>query len=172
MSTTCFYCKTPIRQDADGAWIDETDGDCCWGEPINLVNENEPHTPIVNVDNAEPTYIEGDAGHLVGLAAGVYERINQWCAVLQERYDARGNSYPQLYEIRALRRYLRIEEFRPEPMNGRSVHAFVDPATGDVFKSASWTKPAKHVRFNVLDDASFATMVATCDPYGSYLYIR
>ena len=32
----------------------------------------------------------------------------------------------------------------------RSVHAFVDKKTGEVYKAASFKAPAKHVRFNLL----------------------
>lgn len=130
----------------------------------------------VNVDNADPTYVEGDGGHLVGLAAGVYERIEQWLAVLTQRSLDRNVKYPDLattYSINPLRRYVRIVEAHgSSPIGGRSVHAFVDPTNGDVYKSAGWAKPAKHVRFNLLDDESFARMIATCDPYGGYLYLR
>jgi hypothetical protein len=54
----------------------------------------------------------------------------------------------------------------------RSVHAFYDKRTGDVYKAAGWKAPAKHVRFNLLDDASFDRMLSKCDWPGHYLYIR
>ena len=56
--------------------------------------------------------------------------------------------------------------------NQRSVHAFYDIRTGDVYKAAGWKAPAKHVRYNLLDDASFARMLEACDWPGHYLYIR
>ena len=54
----------------------------------------------------------------------------------------------------------------------RSVHAFYDQVTGDVYKAAGWKAPAKHVRFNLLDDASFRRMMDVADWTGRYLYIR
>ena len=59
-------------------------------------------------------------------------------------------------------------------INGKhnSVHAFYDIRTGDVYKAAGWKAPAKHVRYNLLDDASFARMLEVCDWSGGYLYIR
>lgn len=54
----------------------------------------------------------------------------------------------------------------------RSVHAFYDMRTGDVYKAAGWKAPAKHVRYNLLDDASFDRMLEACDWPGGYLYIR
>ena len=32
------------------------------------------------------------------------------------------------------------------------IHCFVNIKTGDVFKPESYNKPAKHVRYNLLDD--------------------
>jgi hypothetical protein len=50
---------------------------------------------------------------------------------------------------------------------GRSVHAFVDVKTGDVYMPASWNAPAKHVRFNLL--TNFPTNITWS---GGYLYLR
>ena len=50
-----------------------------------------------------------------------------------------------------------------------SVHAFVDVNNGDVYKPASWNKPAKHVRFNLLQDPQ--TCFNKCDWSGGYLYL-
>ena len=53
----------------------------------------------------------------------------------------------------------------------QSVHAFIDKKTGDVYKPASWKAPAKHVRFNLLDDNSREECLARCDWAGGYLYL-
>ena len=55
-----------------------------------------------------------------------------------------------------------------------SVHAFVDKKTGDVYKAASWNKPAKHVRFTFQDSNQLRFLL---DPNnvgwaGGYLYLR
>ena len=52
----------------------------------------------------------------------------------------------------------------------RSAHAFVDLTTGDVYKSASWTAPAKGIRYNLMDDNSREEMYKRADWAGSYLY--
>jgi len=39
-----------------------------------------------------------------------------------------------------------------------------------VYKAASWKVPAKGVRYNLLDDASFDHMIEVCDWSGRYLY--
>lgn len=52
---------------------------------------------------------------------------------------------------------------------GRSVHCFIDKATGDIYKAESWRKPAKHVRFNW--DRDRDTLAKVADPHGGYLYM-
>ena len=56
--------------------------------------------------------------------------------------------------------------------NQRSVHAFVDKKTGEVYKAASWRGPAKDVRFDlrVIKDREF--VLENCDWAGGYLYKR
>ena len=51
-----------------------------------------------------------------------------------------------------------------------SVHCFVDRITGDVFKPASWSKPAPIPRYNLLVNAQ--DCLTKCDWNGGYLYIR
>lgn len=54
----------------------------------------------------------------------------------------------------------------------RSVHAFVDKKTGELYKAASWKAPAKGVRFDlrVITDREF--VLENCDWAGAYLYQR
>ena len=54
----------------------------------------------------------------------------------------------------------------------RSVHAFVDKKTGDVFKPASFKAPAKIVRYNLLRIESREQCFERADWAGGYLYIR
>jgi hypothetical protein len=55
---------------------------------------------------------------------------------------------------------------------GRSVHAFVDKQTGQVYKPASWKAPAKIVRYDLrlIEDREF--LFEKADWAGSYLYLR
>ena len=53
-----------------------------------------------------------------------------------------------------------------------SVHAFVDKKTGDVYKPASWKAPAKHVRYNLLDENSRTLCLNRASWAGGYLYLR
>jgi len=70
------------------------------------------------------------------------------------------------------KRYIRLVLSHNDDGSGRYVHAFVDIATGDLLKAAGWKAPAKGARGNLLDDESFAAVLAKADPYGSYLYIN
>jgi hypothetical protein len=55
---------------------------------------------------------------------------------------------------------------------GRSVHAFVDKKTGEVYKSASWKAPAKGVRYDLRIIEQREWLLENADWAGSYLYTR
>jgi hypothetical protein len=54
----------------------------------------------------------------------------------------------------------------------RSVHAFVDKQTGEVYKSASWKAPAKGVRFDLRLIEQREWLFENADWSGGYLYSR
>ena len=54
----------------------------------------------------------------------------------------------------------------------RSVHAFVDKKTGEVYKSASWKSPAKGVRFDLRIIEQREWLLENADWAGGYLYLR
>jgi hypothetical protein len=54
----------------------------------------------------------------------------------------------------------------------RSVHAFVDKKTGEVYKSASWKAPAKGVRYDLRLIEQREWLFENCDWAGGYLYAR
>ena len=56
--------------------------------------------------------------------------------------------------------------------NQRSVHAFVDRKTGEVYKSASWKSPAKGVRYDLRLIEQREWLFENADWSGSYLYAR
>ena len=72
------------------------------------------------------------------------------------------------FVIESGRKYLKIVMVN----NQRSVHAFVDRKTGELYKPAGWQGPAKHVRGQLLDSASREDILERCDWAGGYLYKR
>jgi len=53
----------------------------------------------------------------------------------------------------------------------RSVHAFVDKKTGEVYKPASFKAPAKIVRFNLCLIKDREWLLENADWAGEYLYL-
>ena len=54
----------------------------------------------------------------------------------------------------------------------RSVHAFVDKKTGEVYKPASFKAPAKIVRFNLCIMSDREWLLENADWAGGYLYMK
>ena len=54
----------------------------------------------------------------------------------------------------------------------RSVHAFVDKNTGEVYKSASWKSPAKGVRYDLRIIEQREWLLQNADWASGYLYAR
>ena len=54
----------------------------------------------------------------------------------------------------------------------RSVHAFVDKKTGEIYKSASWKSPAKGVRYDLRIIEQREWVLSNADWASSYLYAR
>ena len=101
-----------------------------------------------------------------------------------KRLEEIENGTANLYKfiVQKGRKYLKIinqqyDDMGPNPSyeykNG-SVHAFIDRETGDVYKPAGWAKPAKHVRYNLLErsDRNFLFDYRNVGWAGGYLYMR
>jgi hypothetical protein len=103
-----------------------------------------------------------------------HARINEWTDALEADFNTRNpNSTTGIrFECgEPGNRYCRIVQCDGNG-TARSVHAFYDLRNGDVYKAEGWKKPAKGVRFNLLDDASFALMLANLSWSGGYLYAK
>ena len=87
---------------------------------------------------------------------------------LNEKFAADG------YEFSVMngRRFDRIviENVRHGHNDHRSVFAFVERSTGDLYKAAGWNAPAKHKRYNGSELLNMA--IEDADVYGSFLYMR
>ena len=79
-------------------------------------------------------------------------------------------SNPYKFYIESGRKYHKL--IMETESGSRSVHAFVDKKTGEVYKPASFKAPAKHVRYNLLSEISREECYARADWAGGYLYIR
>ena len=99
---------------------------------------------------------------------------------LEEIENGTANLYK--YIVKKGRKYLKIINQQYDDMGAYatyqyrdgSVHAFIDRETGDVYKPASWNKPAKHVRYNLLErkDREFLFDYKNVGWAGGYLYMR
>ena len=101
-----------------------------------------------------------------------------------KRLEEIENGTANLYKfiVKKGRKYLKIINQQYDDMGAYathqykdgSVHAFIDRETGDVYKPASWNKPAKHVRYNLLErsDRNFLFDWRNVGWAGGYLYMR
>ena len=94
------------------------------------------------------------------------------CDCLVEDFKRANNRKTDGYKfyIESGRKYHKI--IMETGAGSRSVHAFVDKKTGEVYKAASFKAPAKIVRYNLLNIASREECFEKADWAGSYLYIR
>jgi hypothetical protein len=119
--------------------------------------------------------------------AKLNERVQAWADAIVASHDGQHPDLPVLHvkgadvplpapfiiEVDRLVKWWKVVQVA---YGQRSVHAFLDPATGDVYKAAGWKAPAKGARYNLLDDASYTTMLARLALpggwAGGYLYAR
>jgi hypothetical protein len=71
------------------------------------------------------------------------------------------------------KRFAKLVSTESDPQTGEKrgqtmVHSFVEIATGDIYKPASFKAPAKHARGNITDNAGRASM----SPQGHIIYLR
>jgi hypothetical protein len=98
--------------------------------------------------------------------SAVYDYSAKLCGALKSNYTSRNyKCIPPEFVIEEGRKYYKIIQVGEWQ---RSVHAFVDKKTGDLYKPAGWAAPAKGVRFNLLNDLE--NVLSRCDWAGSYLY--
>ena len=57
-----------------------------------------------------------------------------------------------------------------KPPSHTCVEAFIDRQTGDLYKPASYRKPAKGARYNLRDQKSLISLYKNLDPFGGHLY--
>jgi len=94
------------------------------------------------------------------------------CEALMQDFKGRNNGRDSGYKfyIESGRKYHKL--IMETGVGSRGIHAFIDKKTGEVYKPASWKAPAKHIRFNLLDDNSREECLGRCDWAGGYLYMN
>ena len=93
----------------------------------------------------------------------VEENVYKLAEYIKADYNKYSYSREYNVEIKKGRKYYKV-------ITDNSVHCFVDVKNGDVFKPASWNKPAAIVRYNLLTNPQQCYNNVDCN--GSYLYIR
>ena len=103
--------------------------------------------------------------------ANVLKYSEMLCEALLQDFKGRNNgrSCDYKFYIESGRKYHKV--IMETEAGSRSVHAFIEKKFGNVYKAASWKAPAKHIRFNLLDDNSREECLARCDWAGGYLYM-
>ena len=103
----------------------------------------------------------------------------------RQQLDAIENGTANLmwFKVYSGKRYWKIVQQQFETWEGSkyygqyrdaSVHAFVDKKTGQIYKPAGWSKPAKHVRFDmrIISERNFVHNPNNTGWSGGYLYLR
>ena len=68
----------------------------------------------------------------------------------QENYPQNwANGFSYKYEVTRTPKWYKVTHTIGEQT---SVFAFIDPATGDIYKPAGWAKPAKGIRGNIFNE--------------------
>jgi hypothetical protein len=93
----------------------------------------------------------------------VEERVYKLAEYVLADYNKCGYNSDFKVEVKKGRKYYKV-------LTDNSVHCFVDVKNGNVYKPESYNKPAKHVRFNLLQDAQDCYNKVTWS--GGYLYLR
>ena len=131
--------------------------------PYNTFIRNEPMSTTFAEYSAQQEARENIANAVLGHTYALCEALRM---DYERKYDRTGyDFYPETG-----RKYHKI--IMVDSGGGRSVHAFVDKKTGEVYKSASWKSPAKGVRFDLRLIEQREWLLQHADWAGAYLYAR
>ena len=136
----------------------------------NTIQLNIHKYTLMLCDALEQDYIETAIRRQKFAAAnetGNREIMNKVC---EQRIEEIRNGDHYKFYIESGRKYHKI--VMETESQSKSVHAFVDKKTGEVYKPASFKAPAKIVRYNLLMIESREECLKRADWAGGYLYIR
>ena len=108
-----------------------------------------------------------DARNTIELNIGKY--CLMLCDCLLQDFYKKGSTQDYKFFIESGGKYHKIVM---DANGSKSVHAFVDKKTGEVYKPASFKAPAKIVRYNLLSIESREKCFERADWAGGYLYVR
>ena len=108
--------------------------------------------------------------------------VRKWtlmlCDALVDNFKSRNHGKVGGYDAPEYKFYIeeggrKYHKIVMEYENGqRSVHAFVDKKTGEIYKSASWKSPAKGVRYDLRLIEQREWLLENADWAGGYLYAK
>ena len=117
--------------------------------------------------------------------ATIEQNVHKWtlmlCDALEQNFRDRNHGKVAGYDapvykfvIESGRKYHKIIMEVPNHNRSpsRSVHAFVDKKTGEVYKPASFKSPAKIVRYDLRLIKDREWLLENADWAGGYLYVR
>ena len=137
--------------------------DMSWHPWYHTCIDSKPMTSAFLTKDFSAFCAEQDARNTLQL--NVVKYVWQFCDALR---DAAPAGYDYIFE--SGRKYHKI--IMVDCGGSRSVHAFVDKKTGEVYKSASWKAPAKGVRYDLRLIRDREYLFAHADWAGAYLYMK
>ena len=111
------------------------------------------------------------------IAANVLKWSEMLCEALMDNFKSRNRGKVGGYDAPVYKFYIesgrKYHKIIMETDSGsRSVHAFVDRKTGEVYKPASFKAPAKIVRYDLRLIEQREWLLEHADWAGGYLYVR
>ena len=118
----------------------------------------------------EQNYIETTIRRQKFFAANETGNPEIMAKVTEQRIEEIRNGDHYKFIIETGRKYHKI--IMVTESDSRSVHAFIDKKTGELYKAASFKAPAKGVRFDLRIIDQREDVLRNCDWAGGYLYQR
>lgn len=80
---------------------------------------------------------------------GFYKYLQKYCTYIDRLHNNLWPKSPHVIKVIEGKRFLKVVRV----VQGQSsLHSFIELATGDVYKAASYKAPAKHVRGTIMTD--------------------
>ena len=102
--------------------------------------------------------------------------VTKWCLILCDTLTDRAPTsigYDYSFQLDSSgRKYHKVIMIDSSVRANRSVHAYIDKKTGEVYKPANTKAPAKGVRYNLFIITEREEMLENATWCGSYLYLR